>query len=382
DLYIEFENHPEYTQSLLSIVKNENENILVQVLACAILTNVRDVVRLSTSWDDEGDTASELNKILVPVLMKALDYDIQEAAAHTITAVQSGRMHLHKETSDITPKPKQPLTNEEIFVQGVEDKLSIIQLALELLADICVQDDESEEKEDGYQDEAMMDDDDAPTVSQNIVLTHQRTLECLNNFLLAMNDIPGKYWFKTHRTDAVQLWRWLFTIADQVANSNPEEWARNAILEAVIGCLWALGRGLEQDIPLEPTDVGALCGTYEMIPLETMRVKIVGCLGPIAMRKNDIETNKVIGVFVMKLLSEKKYSSPAVIVEALNLVYDVYSDCAFDYDYPVFIQGDFLNALRQAVSSVRSMVKAIDRRRDFDLRMRADEALENLNAFI
>ncbi|KAI8085753.1 armadillo-type protein [Gilbertella persicaria] len=446
DLYIEFENHPEYTQSLLSIVKNENENILVQVLACAILTNVRDVVRLSTSWDDEGDTASELNKILVPVLMKALDYDIQEAAAHTITAVQSGRMHLHKETSDITPKPKQPLTNEEIFVQGVEDKLSIIQLALELLADICVQDDESEE--DGYQDEAMMDDDDgepkeqedeedeedeeentglfadkpvvdeafiqanpvlhayiyqifphlirlstttpisyqqtslAPTVSQNIVLTHQRTLECLNNFLLAMNDIPGKYWFKTHRTDAVQLWRWLFTIADQVANSNPEEWARNAILEAVIGCLWALGRGLEQDIPLEPTDVGALCGTYEMIPLETMRVKIVGCLGPIAMRKNDIETNKVIGVFVMKLLSEKKYSSPAVIVEALNLVYDVYSDCAFDYDYPVFIQGDFLNALRQAVSSVRSMVKAIDRRRDFDLRMRADEALENLNAFI
>jgi hypothetical protein len=39
--------------------------------------------------------------------------------------------------------------------------------------------------------------------------------------------------------------------------------------------------------------VGALCGTYEMIPLESMRIKIVGCLGPIAMRKNDIETNKV-----------------------------------------------------------------------------------------
>jgi len=40
-------------------------------------------------------------------------------------------------------------------------------------------------------------------------------------------------------------------------------------------------------------DVGALCGTYEMIPLETMRVKIVGCLGPIAMRSGDVETNKV-----------------------------------------------------------------------------------------
>jgi hypothetical protein len=39
--------------------------------------------------------------------------------------------------------------------------------------------------------------------------------------------------------------------------------------------------------------VGALCGTYEMIPLESMRIKIVGCLGPVALRKNDIDTNKV-----------------------------------------------------------------------------------------
>lgn len=39
--------------------------------------------------------------------------------------------------------------------------------------------------------------------------------------------------------------------------------------------------------------MGALCGTYEMIPLESMRVKIVGALGPIAMRQGDVLTNKV-----------------------------------------------------------------------------------------
>lgn len=39
--------------------------------------------------------------------------------------------------------------------------------------------------------------------------------------------------------------------------------------------------------------MGALCGTYEMIPLESMRIKIVGCLGPIAMRLGDVNTNKV-----------------------------------------------------------------------------------------
>lgn len=86
------------------------------------------------------------------------------------------------------------------------------------------------------------------SVTQCLVLTHQRALECLNNFLLAMNELPHKIWFKQYKSDAIQLWRWLFSVADQVANSQPEEWARDAILEVVISCLWALGRGLLKDI--------------------------------------------------------------------------------------------------------------------------------------
>lgn len=110
DLYIEFQNHPEYVQSLLNLVKDGNST-LVQVLSCgkkknnkshliysrgtkvgilAILMNVRDVVRLSSSWDDDNDTVGELNKLLVPVLIKALDFDIQQAATNTISAVSSG----------------------------------------------------------------------------------------------------------------------------------------------------------------------------------------------------------------------------------------------------------------------------------------------------
>lgn len=87
-----------------------------------------------------------------------------------------------------------------------------------------------------------------PIVTHHLVITHQRSLECLNNFLLAMHDVGSKYWFKHHKQDAIQLWRWLFDIANSVAAANTEEWARNAILEVVIGCLWALGRGINQDI--------------------------------------------------------------------------------------------------------------------------------------
>ncbi|KAI8987049.1 armadillo-type protein [Pilobolus umbonatus] len=448
DIYIEFHNHPEYVQGLLSIVNDASKNPLVQVLACAILLNIKSTVRMSDSWESENNVEM-LHKLLIPVLVKALDFDIQSAAVNTVSAIESGKVtSTHDETDDITPKPKQPLTNEEIYVQEVQDKLSIIQLALELLADICIEDDS---EDDGYQDmdESMESENEAdelpedntddvlaedsltnqgtsaavdvtldqsnpivqsyihqifphlirlstatpisyrqmklaPTVSHNLVVTHQRALECLNNFLLAMNEVPSKFWFTVHQADATKLWEWLFSIANDVVNSQPEEWAKDSILEVVVGCLWALGRGLGQNIPLQPTDIPALCGTYNLYKSENMLVKIVGCLGPIAMRQRDINNNKIIGDFIMGILKATKEKKVllAVVVEALDFMFDVYSDSAFDYDYPVFVQGGYLNSLKQILPHVRSLVKGTDRRKNFDLRMRADEALENLVAFI
>lgn len=49
-------------------------------------------------------------------------------------------------------------------------------------------------------------------------------------------------------------------------------------------------------------------------------------------------------------------TSPEVRIESLNLLYDVYSDCAFDYDEPVFVQGDYLSQLKQLLPPIRSMV--------------------------
>lgn len=84
-------------------------------------------------------------------------------------------------------------------------------------------------------------------VTHGLALTHQRALECFNNFLLAMNEIPSKFWFKEQSSDAVQAWRWLFNTANLVASS-PESEDRNAVLEAIVGCLWSLGRGLGHHI--------------------------------------------------------------------------------------------------------------------------------------
>lgn len=52
----------------------------------------------------------------------------------------------------------------------------------------------------------------------------------------------------------------------------------------------------------------------------------------------------------------KQRKEASVLIEALNFMYDVYSDCEFDYDLPVFVQGGFLDGLKQVLSSVRAMV--------------------------
>lgn len=84
-------------------------------------------------------------------------------------------------------------------------------------------------------------------VTQALTLTHQRALECLNNFLLAMNEVPSKFWFREHLDDAKKTWGWLFSLANTVASAPASE-QRNNILEIIIGCLWALGRGLGGNI--------------------------------------------------------------------------------------------------------------------------------------
>ncbi|GAA5801878.1 hypothetical protein HPULCUR_007335 [Helicostylum pulchrum] len=454
DIYIEFKNHPEYVQMLLNILNKfeSPDKLLVRVLACAILMNVREVVQLSGSWDDERDALGELNKTVMPILIASLDYDIQQAAEEVKQVIESGNVTKPEESTEITAKPKQPLTKGDIYIQTVEERLTTLQLSLELLAGICLQDDT---EEDGWEDagEDMEQDQDAeemtdnlnednvddylreaeslgdntstavdeavarsnpvinnfsinifpqlvqlatptsvsfpqdatfaPGVTQGLVLTHQRALECLNNFLLAMNEVPSKFWFKEHVDDAKKTWSWLFQNAILIGTAPASE-ERDSIIEAIVSCLWSLGRGLGQNIPLEPNHVPALCGAFRASTSESMQVKIVGCLGPIAVRQGDINTNKDIGIFIMEVLGNigSHKTQPDVAVEALNLVFDVYSDCAFDYDTPVYVQGKFNNQLKQLLPSVKAMVKSTDRRKNFDLRNRCDEALMNLVAFI
>ncbi|RUS29772.1 hypothetical protein BC938DRAFT_480258, partial [Jimgerdemannia flammicorona] len=130
-----------------------------------------------------------------------------------------------------------------------------------------------------------------------------------------------------------------------------------------------------------------------------MRVKSIGTLGVIARRQGAVDVNKAVGHFllgILQALPPKGDTTADAAIEALNAFYDIYADAEFDYDAPVFVACGFFPALKGVVPAVKNMVgiglgvfecgiiltKAIDKRKQRDLRLRADEALENLTAFI
>lgn len=470
DIFIEFQNHPEYIDMLVSIVKNvtDEEYMLVRILACATLLNVREAVQSSGSWDEENDPIAELNKSMLPILVESISFDIERAAEECIQAVNSGKLTKDEQTGEISAKPKQPLTDEDQLVQRIQERLTTLQLSLELISNVCIQD---STEDDGWEDaDETMGDDEADEIEEstdpdnvdedvladiaatgetsntediallknnpvlhiliyqvfpqliklasttkisyppqetpakyseqsieaNIInafsLTHLRAFECMNNFFLAMNDLPSKFWFKEKKEESQQAWNWLFQTAGAVAgsgvtvgNEEPQQELRGSVLEAIVGCLWALGRGLGQDIVLQEFHVPALLGSYNSSARDSMRVKCIGTLGVIAMRQGDVETNKTIGNFFIKALQElppNGATTTDAATEMLNAIFDVYGDYVYDYDLPVFVNGGYLSALKQVVPQFRNAAKHTDKRKNRDLRLRADEALGNLNAFI
>ena len=95
-----------------------------------------------------------------------------------------------------------------------------------------------------------------PTITASLATVHLRAVECMNNFFLTMVDIVEEKWWFTKRRDAAKnTWTRLIEIANQVAGKglkvgaeDPGQKMRGTVLEALVGCLWTLARGLDGDL--------------------------------------------------------------------------------------------------------------------------------------
>ena len=86
--------------------------------------------------------------------------------------------------------------------------------------------------------------------------------------------------------------------------------------------------------------------------------------------------------YVVEENHHKERKAVEIPFECLNLMYDIFGDAEYDYDLPVFVEGAYLDRLRQLEPAVKTCYKQIDKNRDKDLKIRAEEVYGNLGRFI
>ena len=88
-------------------------------------------------------------------------------------------------------------------------------------------------------------------------------------------------------------------------------------------------------------------------------------------------------MYFLNILSAASASSKGTepLLQAVSALIDIYSDETLPYDIN-FREGKFEERLAQSIEAVKKAVKAIDRRREPDLRLRGEEVRDNLTAFV
>ncbi|KAJ2081009.1 hypothetical protein H4R24_002678 [Coemansia sp. RSA 988] len=243
----------------------------------------------------------------------------------------------------------------------------------------------------------------AEAATEGFVALHERALVCFNNFLLVMEEAL-KPWFRQHDHHVDAWWRFLVGVVEHTLGavtaagerSDADQRLRWTVLEPAAGCMWTLARCVDGAVPTNMAQIEGLIRLCESAPSTDMRVKTIGVLGNIARRQPGfIEENRRAGVYLLDqivarpigVLTQSDVSQaagiePEPILEALDLLFDIYGDMGYDYDEPVFVRGGILSQLRQLYQPMRRLCKTVDRRKKRVLRDRCDLVTLNLRAFI
>ncbi|SPC65803.1 uncharacterized protein UHOD_04859 [Ustilago sp. UG-2017b] len=182
------------------------------------------------------------------------------------------------------------------------------------------------------------------------------------------------------------------------------------MVETCIGTLWSIARILQGSVPLSsrtassPTSLSvsdpsavsseiitALTTGYWSASTDGMRVKCILLLSTIARSPLVHPTlNAHIGSFLVSIL-ESIAESPSEsasgtnvesMVAALNGIIDTYADEKSHYDALAFREARLLSSIRPTLFRCKALARSVDRRRHVSLREAAEEAVENLHAFV
>lgn len=221
-----------------------------------------------------------------------------------------------------------------------------------------------------------------PPSTAALSVVHLRALEALNNLLLstAAAVAGGEQLQKFLPTP---MWEGVFSVVhgsgdDTAALKAKGQEMRSELMEAALGCAWGLSKTIPESAPQGATDM--LMKAIPILSSESA-ARAVDTLASLAARQGvSVDENRAVAQWLITALQSQPNAEMTVAL--LNAVIDIYADEGREYDAPVFVAGDMVGALTNIVARVRSEARKVDRRKNPILRGRAEEAYENLVAFI
>lgn len=332
-------------------------------------------------------------------------------------------------------------SDTEIELDRLENNLRTVQLALEILTGVCatlpdpdpiseVQEGEPDAEEDEDSDAEIEDDvtdgmvlDDIPvtngiatashlpalvepliTLIQPVRLSfppaagqsshppttsvlsaiHVSAFECLNNIFLSLSASPSSGLAAAsasgkHIWDSV--WAALGSVGTEIARGQER---KQEMWEIGVGVLWGVGNIWKGNLVPNEEQVQLLIQLCNSSTDPAIRVKCIGTLECLAQHPQSIDANRVIAMHLLSILPTSTAPSTygtEPLIQTLSALIDIYSDENLPYDIN-FRQGNFVQRLVDSVDGVRKAVRAIDRRKERDLKLRGEEMRDNLIAFI
>lgn len=119
-------------------------------------------------------------------------------------------------------------------------------------------------------------------------------------------------------------------------------------------------------------------------------ISAVGFLGSVAQVIGNVEITRQISEFLFDeivhfLQPQNNMKDPKAIeipLECLNLIYDIFGDAEFEYDLPVFVEGNYLAKLEEVEPAMKACFKQIDKKKQPELKVRAEAVWTTLGRFI
>ncbi|KAG2159597.1 ARM repeat-containing protein [Suillus bovinus] len=411
---------------------------MLKVLASGILSNAAPFPPLSAA--SGVDVGKEIVLPLLQPVVASVSLTESSALAESLVVQLALEPQIEKLSLKSAPKSDHR-SDTEVELDRLENKLRTVQLALEILTGVCATlpdpisevqegepDAQEDEDDDGEIEEDVTDDmalDHTPitngtttashlpalvepliTLIQPVRLSfppaagqsshppttsvlsaiHVSALECLNNIFLSLSASPSPELAAAcasgkHIWDGV--WAALGSVGTEITRGQER---KKEMWEIGVGVLWGVGNIWKGSLVPNEDQVQLLIQLCNSSTDPAIRVKCIGTLECLAQHPQSIDANrdKVIAMHLLSILPTSTAPSTygtEPLIQTLSALIDIYSDENLPYDVN-FWQGNFVQRLVDSVEGVRKAVRAIDRRKERDLKLRGEEMRDNLIAFI